>query len=237
MKKLLTCLIVSLHLFLFLPAKDLNMHKQGFLFSVEGTDGCGKTSAIKILQNLLSNYYPVITTREPGATELGKQIRKILMDRTAKTCSQAEALLFAADRAQHFSEIILPYLEQGYIIISDRMIDSSLVYQSYLQGLDQLTLQYINNFAMRQKRPNLVFYLKIDAQTAIDRINKRNQVETTDAFHKENLTKNNRIIDGYNTILEHRADVIIIDATASAEIVAQQMFETIVNYINNFITE
>lgn len=207
---------------------------RGYLFSLEGTNGCGKTTVIKLLeQKLANNNLTTITTREPGATELGKNIRATLMHRTAPTNPRAEALLFAADRAQHFDEIIIPHLAQNHIVISDRMVDSSFVYQSYLKGLDQTTLAAINNFAMQEKRPDIVFYLKIDAQTSLDRINHRNNTETTDAFHQEALEKNQQIIDGYDKILQNRKDVMVIDATQSCEIVAEQIYQAIVNCIQN----
>ena len=232
MKKLLILLFCSIYQPL-LPTQTMKLNR-GYLFSLEGANGCGKTTVIKILEKKLAdNNLAAITTREPGATDLGKNIRSILMNRTAPTNPRAEALLFAADRAQHFDEVILPYLAQNYIIISDRMVDSSFVYQSYLQGLDQTMLATINNFAMQDKRPDLVFYLKIDAETAIKRMNHRNETETTDAFHQESLRKNNQIIDGYNKILQNRKDVVIIDATKSAEIVAEQIYQAIVSCIHN----
>ena len=232
MKKLLILLFCSIYQPL-LPTQTMKLNR-GYLFSLEGANGCGKTTVIKILEKKLAdNNLAAITTREPGATDLGKNIRSILMNRTAPTNPRAEALLFAADRAQHFDEIILPYLAQNYIVISDRMLDSSFVYQSHLKGLDQTILATINDFAMQEKRPDLVFYLKIDAETSTNRMNNRNQTETTDAFHQENLERNQQIIDGYDKILQNRKDVIIIDAKKSAEIVAEQIYQAIVHYINN----
>jgi len=225
-------LFCSIHLAL-LSDETMKLNR-GYLFSLEGANGCGKTTVIKMLEKICAdNNFNVMTTREPGATELGKNIRSILMHRTAPTNPRAEALLFAADRAQHFDEIILPYLEQKYIIISDRMVDSSFVYQSYIKGLDQTTLAAINNFAMQDKKPDLVFYLKIDAQTSMKRIDNRNQTETTDAFHQEALEQRQRIIDGYDTVLRNRKDVIIIDATQSSEIIAQTIYQAILTYLQN----
>ncbi|MBP6870325.1 dTMP kinase [Candidatus Babeliales bacterium] len=233
MKKLFMILLFC-NIHLSLLSTQIMKLNRGYLFSLEGANGCGKTTVIKILEKLLAdNNLLAITTREPGATDLGKNIRAILMNRTAPTNPRAEALLFAADRAQHFDELILPYLAQNYIVISDRMVDSSFVYQSYLKRLDQTTLAAINNFAMQERRPNLVFYLKIDATTSMKRMNHRNQTQATDAFHQEALEKNQQIIDGYDKILENRNDVVIIDATQSCEIVAEQIYQAIVNYIGN----
>ena len=232
MKKLLILLFCSIHLSL-LSTQTMKLNR-GYLFSLEGANGCGKTTVIKILeQTFADNNVTIITTREPGATDLGKNIRAILMNRTAPTNPRAEALLFAADRAQHFDEIILPHLAQNHIVISDRMVDSSFVYQSHIKGLDQTMLATVNNFAMQEKRPDLVFYLKIDAKTSMKRMNHRNQTETTDAFHQEALEKNQQIIDGYDKVLQNRKDVIIIDATQSSEIIAKQIYQTIINYMHN----
>jgi dTMP kinase len=230
MKKVIIFLFCSIHLSL-VSGQTMQLNR-GYLFSLEGTNGCGKTTVIKNLEQKLADLnITVVTTREPGATDLGKNIRAILMHRTAPTNARAEALLFAADRAQHFDEIILPALAQHQIVISDRMVDSSFVYQSYLKGLDQTTLGAINNFAMQERRPDIVFYLKIDAQTSLNRMNHRNQTQTPDAFHQEALEKNQQIIDGYDAILQNRKDVIVIDATKSSELVAKQMYQAIIDYI------
>jgi dTMP kinase len=221
---LFCCISASL-----LSQSDMKIN-DGFLFSVEGTEGCGKTTLIKnVLEKLLTMTSQVITTREPGATQLGTTLRTMLMDRVVKPCTLSEFLLFAADRAQHFQEFIIPYLNKNYIIISDRMADSSLVYQGYVKGLDQEMISAVNQWAMQYHKPNLVFYLKIDPITALERIHARN--EGFLAFEEEILKKKYELVQGYDLILLNRSDVVVLDANKSPEFLANQMVKVILDYI------
>lgn len=207
---------------------------RGFLFSIEGTEGCGKSTLItKLAKKLSDEQYDIVTTREPGATELGKNLRALLMNKTAKTCTLAEFLLFAADRSQHFQEIIMPSLAQNKIVICDRMADSSLVYQGHVKGLDQSKMMFVNQWAMQDQQPDIVFYLRIDSETAMARVQQRNKHlnEESVPFEKEILEKKQQLIDGFDAILKDRADVIILDATASADEIVEQAFNAIITFI------
>jgi dTMP kinase len=206
--------------------------KKGYLFSVEGTEGSGKTTLIKNLaQRLLNLNFNVVTTREPGATELGKNLRSILMDRSVPTCTLAEFLLFAADRTQHFKDFIIPYLDKNYIVISDRMADSSLVYQGHVKGLDQSMMKMVNQWAMQKQEVDLVFYLKIDALQALERMHTRNKGFL--AFEEEILQKKHEIVEGYDLVLSNRSNVIILDANGSIEEITSQALQAILGYVQN----
>lgn len=207
---------------------------RGFLFSIEGTEGCGKSTLItKLAQKLSDLQLNVVTTREPGATELGKNLRTLLMNKTAPTCTLAEYLLFAADRAQHFHEVIMPSLKKNHIVICDRMADSSLVYQGYVKGLDQSKMLFVNQWAMQDQQPDIVFYLQIDSESALARVNQRNKYhnEESVAFEKEILEKKQQLIDGFDAILQNRSNVFIIDATAPADEIAEQAFQAVMRYL------
>ena len=110
--------------------------KKGTLITFEGIDGSGKSSAARALYDHLKDELPVVLTREPGGTELGRVLRTLLQNRTFDLDAKAEYLLFAADRAQHMKEIVLPALAQNKIVISDRMADSSYAYQGSGRGVD-----------------------------------------------------------------------------------------------------
>ncbi len=199
----------------------------GILCSIEGIDGSGKTTLAqklsKKIQQEISDH--VVCTREPGATELGKLLRSLLANRTAPTCTKAEFLLFASDRAQHFETIVIPQLQQGTIIISDRMADSSLAYQGYLKGLDIDMIQRINQWCMQNVTPDIVFYLKIDRQSAIDRIKKERGFTTK--FEEEYLDKMELLVNGFETIFSTRNNVIILDALQDIDDLTQQAFDHI----------
>ena len=140
---------------------------RGLLVSVEGIDGCGKSSFMLAIKKLLEEHsLPFLLTKEPGDTPLGKHIREILLSKTVDICPKAEYLLFAVDRAQHFHEVVSPALCDIKIVVSDRMADSSLIYQGYARGLEIDVIQNINQWAMNNIAPDIVFYLKIDVATA-----------------------------------------------------------------------
>lgn len=199
----------------------------GLLFSVEGIDGSGKTTFLKHLSDLL--HHDVLQTREPGGSELGQLIRSILQNRPCDRTAKAEFLLFASDRAQHFEEKIIPALKKGTIVISDRMADSSLVYQGFLQGLDIEMLKTINAWCMNNIQPAGTFYLKIDAQTALERMEKRPEAFTE--FEKEIISKKETLIEGFDYIFKNRDTVYTLDATQPAKEIAQQA----ANIINDLI--
>ena len=168
------------------------MLKRGKFIVFEGGDGAGKTTQLELLASYISGLYGqenVICTREPGGTALGKQIRELLLHGDEVT-TRAEALLYAADRAQHLSELVLPALAGGVHVVQDRYIDSSIAYQSAARGLDSRQIIDINKFASGGLRPDLTILLDIDpalgdlrracrASIKIDRI----EAEPLD-FHK-----------------------------------------------------
>ncbi len=228
MKKLLFMVTCAINLTLM---SDQSMElKQGYLFVAEGTEGCGKTTFVKNVATKLSDLnLPVFTTREPGATELGKNLRAMLMNRTVPTCTLAEFLLFAADRSQHFQDFIIPHLAEGHIIISDRMADSSLVYQGHVKGLDQESMKFVNQWAMQQRIPDLVFYLKIDATKALERMHTRN--EGFLAFEQEILEKKSQLVQGFDLILTDRNNVITLDANLPADELADLAVQKILEFV------
>ena len=143
----------------------------GLLCAIEGIDGAGKTTLLQNLeQKFASTKIRTIFTKEPGATQLGKYLRKLLNERTITIGTQAEFLLFAADRAEHFEKDIVPHLQQGCLIISDRMADSSVAYQGYLKGLDISMINAVNAWCMQNIIPDITIYLRITPDKAKERI-------------------------------------------------------------------
>ncbi len=193
--------------------------KQGLLIAVEGIDGSGKSSLCNGLEKALSIVMPVLLTKEPGGTALGKKLRTLLHDKEVPLCSKAEFLLFASDRAQHFEELVLPTLESGTTVISDRMADSSLVYQGYGRGLDVTLLKTINAWAMCNHTPDIIFYLKISPELAYQRIAQRNLPLTS--FEKE-VTFMHSLAAGFDALFETQKNVVFLDATQSNEILVQE---------------
>lgn len=188
--------------------------QNGLLIAIEGIDGSGKSSLCRNLETALKASYNVILTKEPGGTALGKGLRKTLLQKNVPVCTKAEFLLFATDRAQHSAQIILPNLNEGAIVISDRMADSSVVYQGYGRQLDIEMLKTINKWAMNEREPDLVLYLRLPAKVAYKRMDNRNQ--PLNSFEKE-VEFMHRLTDGFDSLVSPRDNVVTLDAELEPE--------------------
>ncbi len=140
--------------------------KEGRLISFEGVDGAGKTTQIDLLEKWLnSRHIPYVRTREPGGTPLGVEIRKILLsinDPNLKISPLAEVFLFQTDRVRHFDTVVLPALEEGKLVISDRCFDASIAYQGYGRGVDVELIRNLSLLAMKGRIPDLTILLSLD---------------------------------------------------------------------------
>lgn len=205
---------------------------RGILISIEGIDGSGKsTLANHLKQSLAQENLPVILTYEPGDTEIGKQLRRSLQERPIPLCNKTEYLLYAADRAQHFCNVIIPSLKQNKLIISDRLADSSVAYQGYGRGLDLNIIQSVNSWAMENIKPELTLYIKISIDSAIERLKKRKGRPTSIEQEKETFTK--KVIHGFNTILDDRSGTIILDGEQTEEILHKTAHANIMKYLKD----
>ncbi len=202
----------------------------GILIAIEGIDGSGKSTLAKNLyQELHNQNIPVVLTKEPGGSQLGRQLRTILQTQTVPLCPQAEYLLFAADRAQHFTEVIIPNLRASKIVISDRMADSSLVYQGHGRGLDLELIRTVNAFAMQAIQPDLVLYLRISPEQAMERLRKRNKELT--AFEQEQASFSKKLVEGFDAIFKERKNVIYLDGTQAPEQLTNQAMDALLPWI------
>jgi dTMP kinase len=187
----------------------------GFFISLEGIEGTGKTTQAKLLADrLIEDGFDVIVTQEPGGTVIGQRIREILLLPEHEEMSYlAELLLYYADRAQHISEKIIPALEKGSIVITDRFSDSTMAYQGYGRGIDKSLITAIDSIAANDVKPELTILLDLDVETGLCRnrdVNKvdRLELETVD-FHK-------RVREGFMEIAKKEPErVKIIDGSLS----------------------
>lgn len=202
----------------------------GLLISLEGVDGSGKsTLATSLFQELSKRDLPAILTKEPGGTPLGDLIRPVVLQRNCRIDPKAEYLLFAAGRAQHFDELVLPALKNGSIVISDRMADSSLVYQGYGRGLGLTMLETINTWAMSNRTPDITFYLRLSVDQALERIALRNK-NITDFEEKELLQKS---INGFEAIFKNKPHVITLDATETPQTLLEQALTAVLTHLEH----
>lgn len=204
---------------------------RGILIAIEGIDGSGKsTLASHVHTQLKEKNFPAMLTKEPGGSALGKQLREILQTQTSPLNAKAEYLLFAADRAEHFDKVISPLLYQRSIIISDRLSDSSLVYQGYGRGLEIDMIDHINGWAKNGLEPDLVFYINISAECAQQRLALRNEKLT--AFEQEDLAFKKRLVHGFSEVFKNKKNVIILDGNESPEILTKQTLDYILSWID-----
>ena len=141
--------------------------------SFEGIDGVGKSTQLESLQEfLISRGHKVLRTLEPGGTELGQEIRHLLLHRKGDVAPRAEALLYAADRAHHVATKIRPALERGEIVLTDRYLDSSVAYQGAARDLDVNQVRDISLWAVDNLVPDLTILLDLPAQDAMQRRSK-----------------------------------------------------------------
>ncbi len=157
--------------------------KKGRFITFEGGEGCGKSTQIRRLESFLKEKgVEVLVTREPGGTRLAELIRGLLKDeKDDPPCDRAELLLFLAARAQLVKNVILPALESGVWVLSDRFSDSTFAYQGYGRGLDLEILKIANDFACDSLKPDLTLLLDVPAEVAASRMRKRERETNTSA--------------------------------------------------------
>lgn len=184
----------------------------GMLITFEGIECCGKSTVARaVAQALRAHTLPVKLTHEPGDTALGKRIRTILMDLPVPLCPKAEYLLYAADRAQHFHEIVLPALGKNEIVISDRMADSSIAYQGYGKKLSLEMLGTVNAWAMSERQPDIVVYIKVTPEVSFKRLcHNRSEIL---AFEKTQIEHLETLATAFDTIMAQKTNALIIDGT------------------------
>jgi len=205
---------------------------RGVLLSVEGIDGSGKsTLANKLKDALQKKNIPVLLTYEPGDSELGKQLRELLQKKPVPMCDKAEYLLYAADRAQHFEQLIVPTLKEKKLIVSDRMHDSSVAYQGYGRKLDIDLIKKINSFAMQGVQPDLTLYIQIPLEVALERLKKRKGRPTSMEQEKEAFTK--RVINGFDTLFANRHNVLTLDGRQDADMLTKMALANIMRFLQD----
>ncbi|MGV8146004.1 MAG: dTMP kinase [Alkaliphilus sp.] len=190
---------------------------KSLFITIEGTDGAGKSTQIAHLKELLlAKGFKVTLTREPGGTRISEKIRKIILDKNNSEMSdRAEALLYAASRAQHVEEVIIPALKRGGIVICDRFVDSSMVYQGRGRSLGYESIKGINDFATGQLEPNLTILFDIKPEISLKRINAR---KNGDRLEREKLNFHQEVYNGYRDLEKMYPDRIkSVDANRSVK--------------------
>lgn len=150
---------------------------KGCLIVCDGNNGAGKSSVIRAIEeHLISLNHQVVVTREPGGTRVGEKIRGVVLDpETPELCDTTELLLFAAARAQHLKEKIIPAIEAGMIVICDRFTPATIAFQHYGRGIPLSLVQSINSFALEGFAPDLNIILDVDPDVGMRRVASRGE--------------------------------------------------------------
>jgi dTMP kinase len=193
---------------------------KGKLITFEGIDGSGKSTQITLLSDyLLSLGYRVVLLREPGGTEIGERIRQILLDmRHDNMTAETELFLFEAARAQLTREVLIPALESGAWVISDRFSDSSVAYQGYGRGLSLEMIRSMNTWATAGVRPDLTILLELGDRARDQRLRKRHVEGEHDRLDIESERFKQRVCEGFREIAsEEPTRVVVVESQGEKE--------------------
>lgn len=189
---------------------------QGYFITFEGPDGAGKTTVINEVVKAIQGQCKreILVTREPGGSKIAEKIRDIILDpANTEMNAKTEALLYAASRSQHVSEIINPALKRGDLVISDRFVDSSLAYQGQGRGLGIDEVVQINAFATGHLEPDLTIFLDLDPAQGLARIAKVRS-GSEDRLEQEKLAFHEEVYRGYQKVNQAYPDrVKVVDAS------------------------
>ncbi|MBS7008842.1 MAG: dTMP kinase [Anaerostipes sp.] len=205
----------------------------GIFITMEGPDGAGKSTQIDLLRGyLLERGYDIIVCREPGGTVISEAIREVILNKDYKNMGHmTELLLYAAARAQLVEEVIQPALEEGKVVICDRFIESSAVYQGIARGMGVDLVYEINQFAVGSTMPDITILLDIDAETGIGR--KKQQAEL-DRMESEKLEFHKKVVEGYRLLAERDKNRMVkIDGTNPIEEIHRQIKEAVNNTLSS----
>lgn len=196
----------------------------GFLVSFEGAEGSGKSTQIRLLQEHLQGLgYPVTITREPGGTRIGERIRDLLLAPVYQEMAPlTEAFLYAADRAQHVYQVIQPALERNEVVLTDRFVDASLVYQGVARGLGQELVQQLNHLILQGLRPNLTLLLDIEPFEGIRRL--ETEGDRIEAF---SLSFHEKVREAYLQMAQKEDRYIVLDASRKIGDLHQHIIEEV----------
>ena len=195
---------------------------KGLFIVMEGPDGSGKTTQINLLKEYLEEAgYECLITREPGGTVIGEEIRQLILNPEHKEMSPVtEMLLYAASRAQLVHEVIGPALEEGKIVISDRFVDSSIVYQGIARKLGISTVSAVNAPGIGIYRPDGIFF--IDLSEAEGLLRKKEQ-KNLDRMEQEGIDFHHMVSEGYRKVLSGRPEVMKIDGGRSIDTIQKKI--------------
>lgn len=207
--------------------------------TIEGCEGAGKSSAIQRIQSFFKQYNKtVLITREPGGTQFGITLRSMLLScHSTSVPKYAELFLYLADRNYHIHSVIKPALEQGYIVICDRFIDSTLAYQGYARGIPLDIIKTLNSIATEGLEPDYTFFFDVDPVVGLERARLRSITDSVSReesrFENESLEFHQILSNAYKTIAKEYPRFITINANNPIDVVETELFMYLENIIKS----
>jgi dTMP kinase len=208
--------------------------EKGRLISFEGLDGAGKSTQISMLAGWLEEQHvPFIHTREPGGTLLGNEIRQLLFNRPElDIVALAETFLFQADRAQHFATLVIPAIQEGKLVLTDRCFDASIAYQGYARGVDISLIEHLSLLATQGYKPDLTILLDIDPSEVDRRTDITQDLTGTregrTRFDAEVEAFHQRVQEGFRALAQANPQRIkVVDASRTPEEIHQEIIELV----------
>lgn len=209
--------------------------RKGIFITVEGPEGAGKTTVLNMIaEELVSEGYNIVLTREPGGIPISEKIREIILDKKhTEMDPKTEALLYAAARRQHLVEKVLPALENGSVVLCDRFVDASLVYQGYAREIGVDEVFAINQFAIGDQMPDVTIYFDIKPEIGLQRIQK-NRSSEVNRLDLEGLGFHKMVREGYLKLLKKFPERILkVDAEKPIDTVKLEAKKIILDKLNS----
>jgi dTMP kinase len=182
-----------------------------------------------LADHLSEQEIPFISTLEPGGSDIGKKIRRLLLStENTEMTPRAELLLYAADRAQHVEQVVRPALAAGKVVLCDRFSDATIAYQGYARGLDLELIGKLNLLATGGIKPDLTYLIDCPVETGIGRARRRGEAEGSDEmrFEKEALSFHTKVLEGYKQIADNEPErVSVIDGTMPIDAIHKSIIE------------
>jgi len=205
----------------------------GDLISFEGIEGCGKSTQAKLAAAFLDEQdLKVLLSREPGATAMGRELRRLLLSPDFAPETMTELLLYLADRREHVRKIIQPHLERGFLVLVDRYIDSTWVYQGYARDGDLDLIDRMNELVTGGLCPRRTFLLDCPPEIGLQRARKRNLTDGSwgceDRFEQLDMAFHQQIREGFLLLArQHPERIVVLDATRDVENIHRQIREVL----------
>ena len=198
--------------------------KKGLFITFEGPEASGKSSQILLLKNYLKkSKLPFLITREPGGTNLSEKLRKLILSKNVNINNTEEILLLMAARSNHINNVIIPNLNKGRIVISDRYADSTLVYQGYVNNFGISKIKKLHSNLLNNFNPDYTFVFNIKINTILKRLNKR---KIKNKYDKIDINFHKKVIKGYKIISKQKRYINI-----NASLDKKQIHKNIVEYL------